>query len=42
MKGVIEELERRKTLYPIPGRDYSVGKIDGFDEAIALIKEVKK
>jgi len=38
IQGVIAELERRKTLYPIPGRGYSVGKIDGFDEAITLLR----
>jgi hypothetical protein len=35
---VIEELERRKTLYPIPGDAYSIGKIDAFNESIDLIK----
>jgi hypothetical protein len=38
MKDVIEELEQRKTLYPIQGDAYSIGKIDGFDESIYLIK----
>ena len=43
MKDVIEELERRKTLYPIPGDAYSIRKIDAFNESIDLIKNgVKK
>ena len=43
MKDVIEELERRKTLYPIPGDAYSIGKVDAFNESIDLVKNgVKK
>jgi hypothetical protein len=43
MKDIIEELERRKTLYPIPGDAYSIGKVDAFNESIDLIKNgVKK
>ena len=37
MKDVIEELERRKTLYPIPGDAYSIGKIDAFSEVIKIM-----
>jgi hypothetical protein len=37
MKDILEELERRKTLYPIPGDAYSIGKIDAFSEVIKIM-----
>jgi hypothetical protein len=37
-KDVIAELERRKTLYIIPGPDFTVGKVEGMDDAIALLR----